>query len=408
MSAGYRKFLLLWTGELISSIGSGLTAFGLGVYVFRQTGSAAGMGLVTLLGFLPTLLLGVPAGILADRYDRRVLMMVGDGLSAVGVLYILCCMRNGGATLAQICTGVFISAVFSALLEPSYKATVTDLLSEEEFSRAGGLISVAGSARYLFAPVAAGFLLEAKGVEILLLLDIGTFLLTVAAAASVRKSIAKAAAGSEPFRKGEIAQGWKAIRERKGVLLLACISSGITLLLGILQILIKPLALSFADPKALGVIETVSACGMLASGLYLGIRGIRKHYVRVLALSVALSGIFMAGIGLFPGTVLMCVFGFLFFATLPLSNNCLDYLTRTNIPNEVQGRAFGLLGFISQIGYAAAYAAAGAAADGIAKILGTGTGRACGILVVSAGILLFAIAAVIPKSMAIRELEKGS
>ena len=147
---------------------------------------------------------------------------------------------------------------------------------------------------------------------------------------------------------------------------------------------------------------------MLASGLYLGIRGIRKHYVRVLALSVALSGIFMAGIGLFPGTVLMCVFGFLFFATLPLSNNCLDYLTRTNIPNEVQGRAFGLLGFISQIGYAAAYAAAGAAADGIAKILGTGTGRACGILVVSAGILLFAIAAVIPKSMAIRELEKGS
>ena len=72
-----KKFILLWAGELISSIGGGLTSFGLGVYIFQQTGSAASMALVTLLGFLPTLLLSVPAGALADRYDRRLLMMIG-------------------------------------------------------------------------------------------------------------------------------------------------------------------------------------------------------------------------------------------------------------------------------------------------------------------------------------------
>ena len=83
MSSGFKKFLALWTGELISSIGGGLTSFGLGVYVFQKTGSAAGMALVTLLGFLPTLLLSVPAGVLADRYDRRLLMMI-DGLRAGG------------------------------------------------------------------------------------------------------------------------------------------------------------------------------------------------------------------------------------------------------------------------------------------------------------------------------------
>ena len=85
----FRRFLLLWAGELVSSIGGGLTSFGLGVYVFRQTGSAASMALVTLLAFLPTLLLSVPAGVLADRYDRRLLMMVGDGCSALGILFIL-------------------------------------------------------------------------------------------------------------------------------------------------------------------------------------------------------------------------------------------------------------------------------------------------------------------------------
>lgn len=106
---------------------------------FQQTGSAASMALVTLLAFLPTLLLSVPAGVLADRYDRRKLMMVGDGCSALGILYISICMTQDGARFWQIRLGVFISATFSALLEPSYRATVTDLLTKEEYSKASGI-----------------------------------------------------------------------------------------------------------------------------------------------------------------------------------------------------------------------------------------------------------------------------
>lgn len=153
--SNFPKFLLLWAGELISAVGSGFTSFGLGVYVFQQTGSAGSMALVTLLSFLPTLLLSVPAGVLADRYDRRLLMMVGDGCSALGILYILLCMMRGGAWLGQICLGVFVSSTFSALLEPSYRATVTDLLTKEEYSKSSGLVSLAGSARYLISPVLA-------------------------------------------------------------------------------------------------------------------------------------------------------------------------------------------------------------------------------------------------------------
>lgn len=74
----FHKFLLLWSGSFISAIGSGLTAFGLGVYIFQQTGKTSLMALVTLLGFLPSLLLSIPAGILADRYDRRLLMVIGQ------------------------------------------------------------------------------------------------------------------------------------------------------------------------------------------------------------------------------------------------------------------------------------------------------------------------------------------
>ena len=95
-----------------------LTSFGLAVYVFNETGSAASMAVVSLLTFLPTLMLSAPAGVLADRYDRRVLMMIGDRLSGLGVLYILICMIGGHASLPQICIGVLISSIFQLCWSP--------------------------------------------------------------------------------------------------------------------------------------------------------------------------------------------------------------------------------------------------------------------------------------------------
>ena len=187
--SGYSRFLLLWAGSMISQIGGGLTSFGLGVYIYNRTGSAAQMAVVTLLGFLPMLLLSVPTGVLADRMDRRLLMIIGDGCSAIGIIYILVCMNAGGAELWQICAGVFVSSVFSALPEPAFKATVTDLLTKEEYTKANGLTSLSGSARYLVSPLIAGLLLAHYDIRLLLVIDICTFFVTVAATAVVRKGL---------------------------------------------------------------------------------------------------------------------------------------------------------------------------------------------------------------------------
>ena len=217
--SNFRKFILLWMGQLISAIGGGLTSFGLGVYVFEKTGSAAGMALVTLLGFLPTLVLSVPAGVLADRYDRRLLMMLGDGFSGLGVLYILVCMMRGEASLIHICIGVFISAVFSSLLDPAYKATVSDLLTEDEYSNASGLVSLAGSARYLVSPVIAGILLAVSDVKVLLVIDICTFILTVISTFAVKRGIKSEKCVEQISFKDSMKNRWNAIRKRKGVFL---------------------------------------------------------------------------------------------------------------------------------------------------------------------------------------------
>lgn len=404
--SNFPKFMLLWLGELISAVGSGLTSFGLGVYVFQQTGSAGSMALVTLLAFLPTLLLSVPAGVLADRYDRRLLMMVGDGCSALGILYILLCMLGGGTKLWQICLGVFISSTFSALLEPSYRATVTDLLTKEEYSKASGLVSLAGSARYLISPILAGALLAVSSIKLLLIIDICTFFPTVFAAAIVRKEIAVKPMERKPPFGQSLRQGWNAITDRRGILILVAVSSVMTCFMGSFQILAQPLILSFTDSATLGIGETVCACGMLASGLFLGARGIKGGYVKVLSVSLLLAGLTMVAFGLWENVYTICLFGFLFFATLPFANNCLDYLVRTNIPDALQGRAWGMIGFLSQIGYVVAYAGAGTAADGIAAGLQISVGRGAAGVIIIAGVLLAIAALTLYPMKSVRALEE--
>lgn len=418
----FGKFMLLWSGDFISAIGSGLTSFGLGVYIFQQTGKASLMALVTLLAFLPSLLLSPIAGVLADRYDRRLLMILGDSLSAVGLLFILVSMLQGEAQLWQICVGVTISSVFASLLEPAYKATITDLLNPEQYSKASGLVQIAGSAKYLISPVLAGFLLTISDIRLLLVLDICTFFVTVATTLVVKKGLPsqKAEKGFSFF--AELKTGWDALHRKKGILTLVVMGALITFCLGFIQTLASPMVLSFSNSATLGTLMTVITLGMLVSSGVLGGISIKKGYAGMLSLSLFGAGVFMALFGMRENVVFIGVAGFLFFAMLPFANASLDYLLRTNIDNSLQGRAWGLIGLISQLGYVAAYAVSGLLADyvftpllldggalseNVGKILGTGPGRGIGLLIVLAGMLLCVTAVILLGMKSIRRLENG-
>lgn len=420
-SNSFRKFVMLCSGAFIAAIGSGISSFGLGVYVFQQTGLASSSTLITLLAFLPGLLLTPFAGVLADKYDRRLLMILGDSLSALGLVYILICMTFGEAQLWQIGIGVTISSVFSSLIEPSFKATVTDLLTEEEYSKASGLVQLSGSAKFLISPLIAGFLLTVTDVRLLLLIDICTIFITVTVTTIVRKGLtSKEVVAGESFLK-EMKTGMKALTNNKGVFALVLSGIGISFFLGCVQSLYTPMILGFSNSSVLGIATTVSASGMLVSSLILGMIAVKKNFTKVLSVSLFFAGIFMAGFGFRENILLICTFGFLFFAMLPFANMSLDYLIRTNISNDVQGRVWGLIGIISQLGYVIAYGLVGPLADfvfipmltpngslagTVGKIIGTGAVRGIGLLIILAGLLLSVTAILLYQMKSIQGLEK--
>ena len=158
--------------------------------------------------------------------------------------------------------------------------------------------------------------------------------------------------------------------------------------MGVFQILVEPFVLSFSNAQTLGVTESICASGMLATAVFLGVKGIKKEYIKALKISLGLAGLFMAIVGFSWQIELLCFFGFLFFSTLPVANNCLDYLIRINIPQDVQGRAWGIIGFVSQMGYVVAYATAGLVADTLGTLTGKGVGSGAAMGIIISGILL--------------------
>lgn len=417
-----KKFMIIWIGELISSIGSGMTTFAVSIYVYELTGSATLVSVAALLAFLPTILLSPVGGILADRYDRRLMMIFGDSFSVVGLIIIFTAIQTSSGGVLPVFIGVTISSVFVSLLEPAYRATVTDLLSEEEYARANGLVQIAANSRYLISPFLAGLILSISYIRTILIIDMATFFITVFTLASVRKSIQVVKPNKDNFNFfSELKEGIRSITSDKGVSSLIVLMAFMCFFMGFIQTLMTPMILAFTDARTLGIMESISAVGMLIGSVVIGILNIKKNHSKILMISLIAAGVFMALTGTTTSTWLIVAFCILFFTALPFVNTCADVLVRIRIPNDVQGRVWGMISVLTQIGFVVAYAICGVMADyvfgpmlmedgilaeSVGRIIGIGEGRGIGFMLVIAGIVMVIFAFIFGFKKSIREMER--
>ena len=416
-----KNFYKLWLGELISNIGSGMTAFALSVYVYEKTGSVSYISLITLLSFMPSIILSPIGGLLADRYDRRLLMIIGDLFSGLGLIYILWNIQAGEKSIVPIFLGITFSSIFTSLLEPSYRATLTDILDEENYAKASGLIQAAGSAKYLISPVIAGMILSVADIRVILLLDILTFITTCLMIFLVRKSMNSEMQNYKKDSFKGLLEGLFIIKENRGVYSLVIIMFFVCFFMGFIQILIRPMILALSSVKTAGMMESLCAAGLLIGSLWIGIAGIKKNYSKILAVACFFCGIFMSMTGVNENLAIIGISTFLFFSTLPFMNSCADVLVRVSVPNELQGRVWGLISLITQMGTVTAYIISGVMADyifepmfnkngllvkNIGMIIGTGKGRGIGFMLILSGIGMLIMAIVIWKNGKIREVSE--
>lgn len=418
----FLSFILIWFGDFISTIGSGLTAFSLGVHAFKLTGKASSTAMVVLLTFLPAFLLRPIGGVLADRKDRLVLMVLGNIGSALSMLLVFFVVIKS-SNLSLIYPGIMLSSIFFALQNPAYKASVSDLLPPELYAKASGLIQLSSSAQFLIAPLVGGFLLSVTGIKEILCIDILTFVfsaLMIIVAKFIFKIIKPHVAKAPSHFFQELLESIQTLVSHRGLLTLIGLISLLLFYIGLIQTLLTPMVLAFADAKILGLAQSVCAIGMLLTSIIIGSVQRKMKNSMVLAVSLAFMGLFFAFIGIAANIWSVIIPGFLFFAVIPYANSSIDVLIRQNIPNAQQGRIWSLISTLTYFGAIIAYAISGFLADNIFNplfmpegrlagtfglIFGIGPGRGIAFIFFVSGIFVVLLSVLIYLSKSIRQLD---
>ncbi len=402
-----QKFLILWFGQLLSKTGSGISAFAAGIYILRETENTTAFSMLLLVSFLPSVLLSPAGGVISDRKDRRMLMAASDIGSAAAVLSLIYVFHNYSENYSLVLTAIAVISVFSALHSPAYKASVTDLIDKNDYTKAAGLMQLAEASRYIISPVIAAGLISRLSLEEIFFIDFITF--TAAAAASL--SVAKIQDGNRQenhfIKKSAVFEDIKEavsyIIKKRDVLSLAITVSFITFLTGILQVLFPPIVISVSDAETLGAVQSISASGMIIGSICISLIRWKRNHARSLKISMMLAGMFFFMTGFFTDIYYITASAFCLFLTLPFINTDIDVLLRTNIDNNIQGRIWSLVSFTTQAGMLLSFSCTGFLADRvfnplfseegffadwIGNYVGSGNTAGSSIIVMIAGFLL--------------------
>ena len=174
---GWKTFLTIWAGQLVSLLGSGLSGFALGLWVLSRSGSVTKFALIALCTLAPRILLSPLAGAVADRWDRRSTMLASELGAALVTGWMALMLMAGRLTPGGIYLAMSAISVCSAFQWPAWAASITLLVPKDQFARASGMVQIAQGLAQTLAPVMAGIMLQARpGIVGILWIDFSSYI----------------------------------------------------------------------------------------------------------------------------------------------------------------------------------------------------------------------------------------
>lgn len=417
-----KTFFIIWGGQLVSMLGSGLTNFALGVWLYDQTKQATPFAITVLLGSLPRILLLPFAGSLADRFNRRLIMILADTLTAVFTLIIFILLGAGNLQLWHIYIIAAMMSVFSAFQEPAYSASIAMIVPKEKLGSANGMVQMGQAITSVLTPVLAGALFVFIGFTGIIIIDFVTFFFAVGALLFVRiPQPERAAEHKDKNIWQDMAFGWNYLRQRTGLFGLLLYYAMVNFLLNWSAVLLIPMVLSRFTADVLGIIQTILGVGMLAGSIVMSAWGGAKRRIPAAIgfIVLAVTGFIIAGMT--PNPYLIGVGAFVLMFFVPLASGNSQVVFQTKVARDVQGRVFSVRSAISQSMMPLAFLTAGPLADRffeplmseggalastfIGQWLGTGAGRGIGLMFIISGVVAIVTSALVYANPRIRNVE---
>lgn len=417
-----RTFYTLILTQTFSLIGSRMTDLALSIYIYNQTGDVTPLALVAVFAILPQVIGASFAGVLADRWDRRYVMILSDAGQALGTVILLVAFATGNFQIGLLYAVAFIKALFGIFQAPAFQASVTMLVPDAKREQANALQMLTGPMAGVIAPALTGGLYALVGISGIIAIDLITFLAAVGVVALVRiprpaqTEAGKALSGSVWK---EMIGGMRYLWSWRSLFLLTLHISLVNFLFAAAMLLYTPYLLARTQSEAtMGVLLAITDFGMIVGGIVIGVWGGTRPRIHTIMIGILASGAMMALVGMAQTPVALGATLVLLTLPVPMINAVAMSLMQAKVPPDIQGRVFAVLGQMSMLLMPLAYLLVGPVVDNVfepavgapgwervAPLVGGEAGAGMGLIMVFAGVLIFIVTALVYAMPRVRRLE---
>ena len=336
-----RSYLLLWFTQLVSGLGSAMTAYALVIWSYTKEGSALRTALLMVCSYAPYVICSIFAGALSDRWDKKKTMLACDALAAASTLSVLLLLKKDALQIWHLYIVNAVSGLMNTFQQPASEVATTVLLPKKYYQKVGGLRYLSNSVNSILTPIITTAIMGLWGIGTVIAIDLISF-----AAAFLVLLCFIPIPGTEERQKKEgilesAAEGVRWLKGNPGIFHLMLFLAGINLVASMFNAALPAMLLSKASETALGTVNSVSGLAMLAGSLLASFLPVPRSRVKAiwycLMLSMCTENFFLA----FGNSLwVWCLGAVLGWIALPWMSANLEAVNRLNIPVEIQGRVF--------------------------------------------------------------------
>lgn len=404
---GMKGFLLIWIGQLVSILTSSMSSFALSIWMYEQTQSATAMSLMQVCFITPFLIMSPIAGVLVDRYNRKLMMAVSDVVSFIATGAILALNATGHLQFWHLYVTAILYGVGNTFQWPAYSAVIATMIPKEQLGRANGLMSLMEAGPNVVAPLLAGALLPLIGLTGILTVDVLTFIFALETLFFVfvpQPKLSEEGKKSRGSFLDEAVFGFRYIFKRPSLLGMQALLMGVNLFFGIGFTVIAPNVLARTGNNSItyGTVQAAGAIGAVAGALIMSAWGGFKKRINGLLLGMSIPGLLgLTVFGLGKGLPVWIFAMVMMNIVHPLTNASNQAIWQSKVPHDLQGRVFSARRLIAWMTTPIAPLIGGGLADYLLEpamksqtplaaifggLVGTGTGSGMSLLMIVTGI----------------------
>lgn len=423
--AGMRHFLILWAGQSVSALGSAMTNFALILWAYSKQGTASSITLLSFFTYLPSILFCFMAGTLADKWDKKRIMLLSDLAAAMGTLTVFILYGSGQLQLWHLYGVNLLISCMNAFQCPASYVALSLLVPREKYLQASGLQVFSNSLVTVVTPAMATAILAIGGLKTVLTIDLITFVFAFSSLAFFIR-IPKVPCKEEVKEKfwKSCLQGLGFLREHSPVLKMILFFSFINLLaymtgFGILPAMI--LKRTGDSQVALSMVSSAVGFGTLAGSILVTLMKPGKSRTRVIFGGCAVSFLLCDILWALGRNVPIWVLGaFVGNLPLPFLNANISTVMRTKVPTELQGRVFStrdtiqyctiplglfLGGYLADNVFEPFMAGSSNLSQLLSHLVGTGKGAGMAVMFLITGVIGLTSSLISLKSASLRSLD---